>query len=373
MTATLRRPTTGATPLTPPTPVPAPRPGSVAVVLGSRSEVFALAPVLSALGDSAGVLRPGRELPGAATRAEDRDRRIAVALNRLRQVFAADRPDAVLVPGATDTALAAALAADAQGIPLVRLGAGLRSREPDRPEEHNRVLLDRACDVLCASTPVNVANLEADGLGDRDVRLTGDTTVEAVRHRLMPERDRRAVLRQRGLEPDRYVLATIGHPENVDDEEALFALANQLAGVVDAGHPVVLPVDPRTRAALDRTGILSSGVDLRVVDRLWHSEFLALARHAALLVTDSGAVQQEATVLKRPVLVVRRSTERPEVLRDFGAPVRPHDDITGIALGWLDRDGDARRAGLAGLPSPFGDGRSGERIADVVRSLVRAG
>ncbi|MFD7660940.1 UDP-N-acetylglucosamine 2-epimerase, partial [Actinosynnema sp. NPDC059797] len=172
-----------------------------------------------------------------------------------------------------------------------------------------------------------------------------------------------------GLEPDRYALATIGHPENLDDEEALFGIVNQLAGLVDAGHPVVLPVDPWTRAAMERAGVPSSGMGLRVVDRLWHSEFLALAAHAGLLVTDSGSVQEEATVLKRPVLVVRRSTERPEVLEDFGRAVGPHDEIAEIALDLL--ADDDHRARLADLPSPFGDGGAGARVAAAVRALVR--
>ncbi|TQM78903.1 UDP-N-acetylglucosamine 2-epimerase (non-hydrolysing) [Saccharothrix saharensis] len=379
MTAVLEHTDRRAVPATPP-PAPttaSPRPGGVAVVLGARPEVFKLAPVLAALGDTARLVRCGRHLPPRLS-AEDplaflhspadaRGCGIAVALEGFQREFAADRPDAVLVPGETDVALAAALAADARGIPLVRVDAGVRGH--DLPDAHNRVLLDRLADVLCAATPVNLANLEADGLGVRDVRLTGNTTVESVRHRLMGERDRLAVLRRWGLEPDRYVLATLSHPDNLDDEEALFSITNQLAGVVDAGHPVVLPVDPRTRAAVSRAGVLSSGMDLRVVDRLWHSEFLALAKHAGLLVTDSGAVQEEATALKRPVLVVRRSTERPEVLRDFGRLVGPHDDLTGLALDWL-VDGDARRAALVGVPSPFGDARSGERIAAAVRDVV---
>lgn len=370
-----------ATPPARPTATAAPRAGSVAVVLGSRPEVFKLAPVLSALGDTARLVRCGRhplrgrsdvrlDLAFPGTAADARSCEIAVALDRFQRDFAADRPEAVLVAGETDTALAGALAARARGIPLVRVDAGVRGHDLGLPEEHNRVLLDRMSDVLCAPTPVNVGNLEAEGLGVRDVRLTGGTTVEAVRHRLMAEPDRRTVLRTWGLEPDRYVLATLGHPENTDDEEALFAITNQLAGVVDAGYPVVVPADPRTKAAVARAGVLSSGMDLRVVDRLWHSEFLALAKHAGLLVTDSGAVQEEATVLKRPVLVVRRSTERPEVLRDFGRLVGPHDDIASIALDWL-VDGDERRARLADVPSPFGDARSGERIATAVRDLVR--
>jgi len=383
MTAVLQHAERPAVPTTPParpSTAAAPRPAGVAVVLGARPEVFKLAPVLGALGDTARLVRCGRRLPSGPSDArldlvfpgagaDFRSAAIAVALEQFQQVFAADRPEAVLVAGESDTALAGALAARSRGIPLVRVDAGVRGHDLGLPEEHNRVLLDRMSDVLCAPTPVAVGNLEAEGLGVRDVRLTGGTTVEAVRHRLMAEPDRLNVLRTWGLEPDRYVLATLSHPENLDDEEALFAITNQLAGVVDAGHPVVLPADPRTREAVTRAGVLSSGMDLRVVDRLWHSEFLALAKHAGLLVTDSGAVQEEATALKRPVLVVRRSTERPEVLRDFGRLVGPHDDITAIALDWL-VDGDERRARLADLPSPFGDARSGRRIAAAVRDLV---
>ncbi|MEV6909301.1 UDP-N-acetylglucosamine 2-epimerase [Amycolatopsis sp. NPDC051071] len=346
-------------------PIPAPRPGGVAVVLGDRAEVFELAPVLAGLDQAARVMRADRRPPSAP---HDRNCSIAVAMEHLARMFAADCPDAVVVHGASDAALAGALAANANGIPLVRLGAGVRSHEFDSTDEQNRVLLDHASQVLCAPTAANVDNLRAEKLGGRDVRLTGSTAVEAVHHRLMTEADRLAVVRRWGLEPDRYVLATIGHPENVDDEEALFEIMNQLAGLVDAGHPVVVPADPRTAVTIERVGVLSSDMGLRVVDRLWHSDFLALAAHAGLLVTDSGAVQEEATVLKRPALVVRRSTEQPEALKDFGRAVARHD-ITAIGLDWV-ADND-RRARLADLPSPFGDGKAGARIADVIRALVR--
>ncbi|SFP75060.1 UDP-N-acetylglucosamine 2-epimerase (non-hydrolysing) [Amycolatopsis arida] len=364
-----------------------PRPGGIALVLGTGPEIIKLAPIIRELGDMARVVRTGRRFPQGISEvffaehgltdprsrldlgADARAGRIALALERLDQLFAADRPDVVLVRGATDTALAGALAAHSNGIPLVHVEAGLRCHDLDLPEEHNRVLVDRVSDVLCASTQGNVGNLRAEGLDGRDIRLTGDTTVEAVHHRLMPERARLNLLRKWGLETDGYVLATLDRSENVDDEEALFAIMSHLAEVADAGYPVVLPAPPRTRAAAIRAGVLTARMGVRVVNPLWHSEFLALARHAALLVSDSGAVQEEATVLKRPILVVRRSTERPEVLREFGALVGPRDDIAGVALSWL-ADGEDRRAGLADLPCPFGDGHSSERIADAVRHLA---
>ncbi|MEU7529982.1 UDP-N-acetylglucosamine 2-epimerase [Saccharothrix sp. NPDC042600] len=379
MTATLNKPTLDkpapgkpARPAVPPATTRA-RTGGVAVVLGSRPEIFPLAPVLCALGDLARVVRVQGDLPAFTdqppvlrdTAADPRTGRIATALDDLDRVFAADRPDVVVVRGATTAALAGALAANAGGIPLVHLDAGLRSRDLAVPEEHNRVLVDRLSDVLCAPTPTAAANLRAEGLGGRDVRLTGNTTPEAVGHRLIAEPDRHKVLAKWGLRPDNYVLATLDRPENVDQP----ALTRQLARIAEAGHPVLLPADPKVRAALIRSSALSGATNLRLVNRLWHSEFLALAAHAALLVTDSGAVQEEATVLKRPVLVVRRSVERPEVLRDFGRLATPFD-LADAALDWL-ADGTTVRAALRDLPCPFGDGRASARIARAVHDLVR--
>ncbi|MGW5053738.1 UDP-N-acetylglucosamine 2-epimerase [Actinokineospora sp. NPDC004072] len=343
---------------------PEPRPGGVATVLGSRREVLALAPVLCELGELAKPVRVGRR----DTDGQDGLAGALEHLEHLERTFAADRPDAVLVRGATGTALVGALAARASGIPLVHVEAGLRCGDPAHPDEHTRVLLDRAADVLCAPTPTSVDNLRADGLGNREIRLTGTTAVESVGHRLLPLRERLDLVRRWGLEPDGYVLATIDRPENTDDA-SLLAITDQLSRIGDAGYPVVLAARPQTRAAAIRVGVLGSGMNLRVVNRLWHSEFLALAKHAGLLVSDSSAVQEEATVLKRPILVVGGSTERREVLDDFGSLVGPRDDLTGIALDWL-ADGDDRRARLATLPSPFGDDRSCVRIAEAARHAV---
>ncbi|MFI9815650.1 UDP-N-acetyl glucosamine 2-epimerase [Saccharothrix variisporea] len=358
MTAILQQPARTARPRTT---------GAAAMVLGTRPEIFQLAPVLCALGDLARVVRVGGDLPTPAAQpplpadTDPRTGRLADTLDQLDRVFAADRPDVVVVRGATPTALAGALAANSNGIPLVHVDAGLRSRDLTEPEEHNRVLVDRLSDVLCAPTTTAVDNLHAEGLGGRDVRLTGNTTAEAVRHRLLAPEDRRKVLDKWGLRPDGYVLATLDRPDNVEHPD----LTRQLARLADAGYPVVLPAAPRVRAALIRASARTSTSNLRLVNRLWHSEFLALARHAALLVTDSGAVQEEATVLKRPVVVVRRSTERPEVLGHFGRLAAPHD-LADVALDRLQHRDDLRD-----VPCPFGDGHAGTRIAQAVRDLVR--
>lgn len=182
------------------------------------------------------------------------------------------------------------------------------------------------------------------------------------------ENDRLAQLAQLGLIPDDFVLATVHRPENTDDPAALRAVLGELAALA-AEMPVVLPLHPRTRARAEAAGLAGLLAPLRVTRPLGYRDFLALARHAALLVSDSGGVQEEVTVLGRPLVVVRNSTERPEAMADFATLVAP-----GPALGRAARErlalGAADRARLAALPSPFGDGRASHRIAGLLAGLV---
>ncbi|WP_235095260.1 UDP-N-acetylglucosamine 2-epimerase [Streptomyces sp. A1-5] len=153
----------------------------------------------------------------------------------------------MVVQGDTNAALARALAANARALPLVHVEAGLRSHDRNMPEEHNRVLIDRLADVLCAATPDNRANLLAEGVPADRIEVTGNTVVEAV-HRQLPDEDERlAHLARLGLTPDAFLLATVHRPENTDDPAALRAVLRELAALA-AEVPVVLPLHPSTRA-----------------------------------------------------------------------------------------------------------------------------
>jgi UDP-N-acetylglucosamine 2-epimerase (non-hydrolysing) len=284
-------------------------------------------------------------------------------------LFAGTRPNAVVVQGDTNSTLAGALAANAEGIPLVHVEAGLRSYDRGMPEEHNRVMVDHLADLCCAPTLANATNLLAEQIPEHQVAVTGNTVIEAVQRQLPSPVARRRVLEVFGLEPDRFLLATIHRPENTDDPEALAAILMSLE-FSTRRVPVVLPLHPRTAAAVERFGLGSLLQHLRVLPPLGASDFLALAAQALVLVSDSGGLAEEATVLKRPLVVVRRSTERAEAVEaGFARMSAPNEVAANVDALLAEHRSLLQR--LACIPSPFGDGSASTRITDRIAALVR--
>ncbi|MFD7237850.1 non-hydrolyzing UDP-N-acetylglucosamine 2-epimerase [Streptomyces syringium] len=361
-------------------------PRSIAIVLGTRPELVKLTDLVRLLGPAAHLVHTGQhydeELSGrfltelglpeptflTGIGGRPRAVQISAALAQLDTLFTTEPPQAVVVQGDTNAALAGALAANARGIPLLHVEAGLRSHDRNMPEEHNRVLIDRIADVLCAATGDNRANLLAEGIADERIAVTGNTVVEAVRNQLPDAPERAALLAGHGLDADGFVLATVHRPENTDSPEALRAILGEL-GALAADIPVVLPLHPRTRARIAAAGLAELLAPLFVTAPLGYAEFLALAAHAALLVSDSGGIQEECTVLGRPLVVVRRSTERPEAMADFADLVEPGAEIGRVARRRL-AEGPAGLARLASLPSPFGDGSASERIVALLAAVT---
>lgn len=360
---------------------------SVAVVLGTRPELVKLTDLVRLLGPAAHLVHTGQhydeELSGrfltelglpeptflTGVGGLNRAGQISAALAQLDALFAAEPPLAVVVQGDTNAALAGALAANARDIPLVHVEAGLRSHDRNMPEEHNRVLIDRIADVLCAATEDNRANLLAEGVSDERIAVTGNTVVEAVHAQLPAPDERSDLLGQYGLSADGYVLATVHRPENTDDPAALRAILTELGAIAAGGTPVLLPLHPRTRARVEAAGLEDLLTGLRVTRPLGYGDFLALAQHAALIVSDSGGIQEEVTVLGRPLVVVRRSTERPEAMVDFADLVEPGPAIGELARRRLAESAHGLRR-LAALPSPFGDGRASERIVGLLAEIA---
>ena len=358
-------------------------PESVAVVLGTRPEIIKLAYVIRGLGPAALVIHTGQHYDfrlsavfleafgidepslflevGGKTRAGQ----IGSAVSSLGELFDGTHPLAVVVQGDTNTTLAGALAANAHEVPLAHVEAGLRSHDRRMPEEHNRVVTDHLADLLFTPTEVGRSNLLGEGVDPGRVHVTGNTVVEAVQ-RLMPSpQDRGAILEQRGLESGRFVLSTFHRPENVDDPDRFAVILEQLAKMP---YPVCLPLHPRARQQAAKHG-LERGLDkINVVDPVGYPEFLALGAESAFLVSDSGGVQEEASIYKRPVIVVRRSTERPEVLGTFARLVEP-EEIGDTVDAWLS-DITAAHRELADLPSPYGDGSASDRIVAAIQGEV---
>lgn len=359
---------------------------SIAVVLGTRPEIIKLAGIIRLLGRAALLVHTGQHydanlsdvffteigLPEPDARVaiggESRGQQIGMAVQALDDTFAERGPAAVVVEGDTNTVMAAGLAANARGIPLVHVEAGLRSHDRRMPEEHNRVITDHLADLLCAPTETSRANLLAEGIARDAIVVTGNTVVEAVTELMPNPAARAAILERFGIEPNRYVLSTLHRPENVDVPHTLTTILTQLAEIP---MPVVLPLHPRTVARVERFGLGELLGKLVVVEPIGYRDFLGLGADSAFLVSDSGGVQEEVSVYKRPVLVVRRSTERPEVLGTFAERVEPGPDISAVARRWID-ELPALHARLAELPSPYGDGTASERSVDAIAELLRA-
>jgi UDP-N-acetylglucosamine 2-epimerase (non-hydrolysing) len=349
----------------------------VAVVVGTRPEIIKLAQVVRLLGSAGRLLHTcqheDEELSGVFLAAAGlrqakilsgvcgapRHVQFARMIEQLGEIFRSDPPAAVIVQGDTNTASAAAQAASYAGVPLIHVEAGLRSYDRAMPEEINRCMVGVLADVHCAPTAAAVANLRAEGVPAAKIELTGNTIVEATLSTLPSQSDAWAIAAELSADPGCYVLATIHRPENTDDPGRLETILAELSKL---GLPVLLPMHPRLRQAVARHRLTAALDRLRPIAAVDHRTFLALARLARLLVSDSGGVQEECTVLKRPLIVIRNSSERPEAIEaGFAHLVRP-----GHMIGDLGRELiadpllDER---LARIPCPFGDGRASGRIA----------
>ncbi len=248
-------------------------------------------------------LEVGSGLQGAQT---------ARILERYEAHLLASRPDATVVFGDVNSTAACALAAVKLGVPVVHVEAGLRSFDRTMPEEINRVVTDAIADLLLVSEPSGMANLEREGVDPARVRLVGNVMVDT----LFAELDAARALRfpaALGLELGRFGLVTMHRPSNVDDPDRLGQLLDLVAELARELR-LVFPMHPRTRAAASDAGLmarLTADGHVTVTEPLSYAQNLGLMADAAVVLTDSGGMQEETSVLGIPCLTLRENTERP--------------------------------------------------------------
>jgi UDP-N-acetylglucosamine 2-epimerase (non-hydrolysing) len=270
--------------------------------------------------------------------------------------------DVLLAYGDVNSTLAAALAAAKMGVPVGHVEAGLRSGDRTMPEEINRVVVDRLSTWLFTPSRDADANLAAEGIDPGAIRLVGNVMIDTLK-RLLPLTEDDGPLRRldlmNGQGAERFVLVTLHRPSNVDDPAVLGPLVSAL-DMIAADVPVVFPVHPRTRVRIAR--FLTPRTRARYIDPLTYLPFLALQRHAAVVVTDSGGVQEETTYLGVPCLTMRTTTERP-VTVDVGT-----NRLLGTDAARLRREVNAVLDGQAkkGRIPDLWDGRAAQRIAAVL-------
>jgi UDP-N-acetylglucosamine 2-epimerase (non-hydrolysing) len=364
----------------------------IVCVVGARPNFMKAAPVISALRMRAGVsirlIHTGQhydegmsgrffqelDLPspdlnlevGSGSHAEQTGQ----ILMRLEPVLARERPDLVMIFGDVNSTLAASLCSAKLGIPVAHVEAGLRSFDRTMPEELNRIVTDQLSDYLFVTEPSGRRNLLREGIAEDKIFFVGNTMVDTLLYR----RDRAAGLqswRRFGLAPGRYGVLTLHRPGNVDRPEVL---AEILAAVLELAErlPIVFPCHPRTRPHLARRGhtdLEKIARGLFLVEPLGYLDFLSLMSSARIVLTDSGGIQEETTVLGVPCLTLRENTERPiTVEQGTNALVgTTRDAVVAAAEEVLSSPPPVRR-----VPDLW-DGHAAERIAEVLARRLPLG
>jgi UDP-N-acetylglucosamine 2-epimerase len=284
----------------------------------------------------------------------------AEVLTGMEREFTENSPALAVVYGDVNSTLGAALAAAKLAVPVAHVEAGLRSFDDSMPEEINRRLTDQVCVLLFVTSPEAIGHLAREGRPAGAVHLVGNPMIDTLLAS-MPLFDTAAVRAGLGL-PDRYVVATLHRPSNVDDPAGTAALVQALHEVADE-LDVVIPVHPRGRAAFEAAG-LGAHPRLHVTPPLGYLEFVALVRGARAVVTDSGGVQEETTLLRVPCLTLRPNTERPITITSGSNRLVTRSELAAAVLKACD-DG-----AYAGELPPLWDGQAGPRIARIVTSWL---
>ncbi len=350
----------------------------LAIVVGTRPEIIKMAPVVRAciargapylllhtgqhysyeldgvFFEELGLPLPHANLSVGSTRAPQQ---IAAIVSGIEPILAAEGPDVVLVEGDTNSVLAAALAAQKMGIAVGHVEAGLRSYDRGMPEEINRILTDHLSEHLFAPTEHSRGILLGEGIAASRVVVTGNTVVDELL--LQKPRALRAGLLERfGVTAGRYAVATVHRAENTDAEPRLRGIVEGLTRAGETlGVPVLAALHPRTTKKLEALGLRMDG-PVRALPPLGYLDFLGLHAQAALTLTDSGGLQEEACTLRVPCVTLRDNTERPESV-EVGANL-----LVGAAPDAIVAGAERMARVTRDWPNPFGDGRSGERIVD---------
>jgi UDP-N-acetylglucosamine 2-epimerase (non-hydrolysing) len=348
-------------------------------VVGARPNFMKAAPVLRALSERSnvvqtlvhtgqhydanmsdvffaqlGIPRPDENLHvGSGSHAQQ----TAEIISRFEPVVLSKKPDIVLVYGDVNSTVAAALVCSKLGIKVGHVEAGLRSFDRTMPEEINRLLTDQLADLLFTPSEDGDRNLKHEGIPEEKIHRVGNVMIDTL-IRLLPVAEQ---CKTDGL-PSRYALVTLHRPSNVDNSERLKEILDALQEI-NSEMDVVFPVHPRTRKRISEFGYDAS--KLHLLEPRPYIEFLSLQRRAAVVITDSGGIQEETTYLGVPCLTLRSNTERP-VTVDYGTNVMIGHDIPKLRTELLKIV--AGKAKPSKIP-PLWDGKASERIADVLQNV----
>ena len=272
-------------------------------------------------------------------------------------------PDLVIVVGDVNSTVACSLVSVKMGIPVAHVEAGLRSGDRTMPEEINRLLTDAIADHLLVSESSGVDNLRREGIDDKKVHLVGNVMIDSLSY-YREKAKQSGMMKQLGVQPRQFTLVTLHRPSNVDTVDGLTKIL-QIFERIAPSTTIVFPVHPRTKKMLSQHGLSARAEaipGLKLMEPIGYLDFLQLLDNAKLVLTDSGGIQEETTFLGIPCLTLRENTERP-VTCELGTNELCGLDIEKIVSKSLSVFQGIQKHGSV---PPLWDGRSAERIVDVI-------
>lgn len=285
----------------------------------------------------------------------------AAIMIKFEQELMANRPNLILVVGDVTSTMACTITAKKLCINATHVEAGIRSGDMAMPEEINRIVTDSLCDYFFTTSEQANQQLKKNGVADKNIFFVGNTMIDTLFQNI--DRIRKpAFWDEYQLQSEAYFLVTLHRPSNVDDPQKLAAILEAIVEAA-AGFPIIFPVHPRTRQIIDKFKINDKGIFM--IDPQGYLEFMYLIKNAKGIITDSGGITEEATVLHIPCLTLRNSTERPETVT-IGT-----NELIGDAIDKLKPclktilDGQWKK----GEVPPFWDGHTSERIIEALCNL----
>lgn len=278
----------------------------------------------------------------------------------IEEVLTKERPEVVLVPSDPHSTLAGAIVAAHLHMKVGHVESGLRSYDWSMPEEINRIMTDHISTFLFAPTEDCAEKLRQEGLSPKKIFVTGNTVVDAVLQHVELARKKSNILKQQNLESGQYILATCHRAENLNDEKRLRGVFAGIEKVADLTKlKVAFPVHPSTQKALERYGLPLPACMQRLQPQGF-LDFLQLQANAQLILTDSGGIQEESSVLRIPCVTLRDNTERPESVTAGSNMVAGTDPekILACATKMLSKARDWK--------NPFGDGTAAQKIIEII-------
>ncbi len=278
-----------------------------------------------------------------------------------------EEPDLVVVVGDVNSTLACALVASKLHVPVAHVEAGLRSGDRRMPEEINRILTDRIADYLFVTEESGMVNLQQEGEPEDEIFFVGNLMIDSLVH-FREKASQTAIMSDLGIADGEYVLMTMHRPSNVDHPDRIGQLLQLIEGLA-AERPVVFPMHPRTRNRINAFGHadrLHAMDDLVLQEPLGYLEFLRLMEGAAVVVTDSGGIQEETTFLGVPCLTLRANTERPITIDEGTNELMPLDPAA-----VLRRVAEVTTHDWSPQRPPKWDGQTAGRIRDVIKTAAQ--